>query len=105
MLFGATPKDLLAAAATCRNTNTDIQAQIARMRHYVDGLAVRYRGPAALQLYALSQQWGADADQLNFVLSTIADRLTGNSNNYVQHETTNTTSLAGIASSLPTARL
>jgi 6 kDa early secretory antigenic target len=104
MQFTVTAAELLNAATTCRNTNEQIQAQVAQMQNYVLGLMGSYQGTAAIALQQLSEQWGADAKQLNFVLSTIADGLTGNAHNYVLSETANTTNLTSIGSGLPAPR-
>jgi len=97
MQFTVTARELQAAAATVRRTNTEIQGQIRKMQAYVEGLMATYQGTAAVQLQGLSAQWGADSSQLNYVLSTIADGLTSN-------ETANTVNLANIQSGLPPGR-
>lgn len=104
MQFTVTAAELLSAANTCRNTNQQIQDQIARMQNYVLGLMGSYTGTAAQALQALSEQWGNDATQLNYVLSTIADGLTSNANNYIHHETVNTLNMSHITSTLPAGK-
>ncbi len=104
MQFTVTAQELLSAAGNVRSTNTEIQGQIQQMQTYVQDLMTHYSGTAAIQLMGLSAQWKADSDQLNYVLSTIADGLTSNAHNYVQHETVNTVNLGNIASGLPPAR-
>jgi WXG100 family type VII secretion target len=105
MQFTVTAAELLNAAATCRNTNQQLQTQIAQMQNYVLGLTGSYKGTAALALQQLSDRWGADAKSLNYVLSTIADGLTANAHNYVTHETVNAGNLSSIAAGLPAARI
>lgn len=104
-MYKVTASELLSAASTCRSTNQEIQAQIARMRSLIDQIEAIYHGPASTQLQALSQQWKGDADQLNLVLSTIADGLTSNANNYVAGEDSASRSLVAVGAALPPARL
>jgi WXG100 family type VII secretion target len=104
MQFTVTPAELHSAAKTCQNTNQQIQGQISQMQNYVLGLMGSYEGTAALALQHLSDQWGADAKSLNVVLSTIADGLTFNANNYVTSEAGNATNLMNIVSGLPNAK-
>ena len=105
MQFTVTAAELLSAAATCRNTNQQIQAQIAQMQNYVLGLMGAYQGTAAIALQQLSDRWGADAKTLNTVLSTIADGLTSNAHNYVSSETVNAGNFSSITTAgLPAAR-
>jgi len=104
MQFTVTAAELLNAAKACQQTNEQVQAQIKQMQTYVQGLMGSYQGPCALALQQLSDQWGADAVTLNNVLSTIAQGLTSNANNYVTFETANTQNLTNIASGLPAAR-
>lgn len=104
MQFTVTAAELISAATTCTNTNRQIQGQIQQMRSLIAGLMGSYQGPAALQLQALSDQWGRDADALNYVLTTIANGLTSNANNYVTHESTNTSNYTNVMATLPNAR-
>jgi len=105
MQFTVTAQELITASTTCRNTNSEIQAQIGQMQSYVQGLMGAYQGTAATQLQSVSQQWHTDATQLNYVLDTIAQGLQSNANNYVTNEATNTSNLANVASGAPSARI
>jgi WXG100 family type VII secretion target len=104
MQFIATPDELKSAAAKTSLTNTQIQAQILAMQAYVVGLMAAYRGRSAIALSDLTERWNADAKALGHVLTTIADGLTSNANNYVSSEAANSTNLSNIAASLPAAR-
>jgi WXG100 family type VII secretion target len=103
--FDVTPKILHDGAAACRTTNDAVQGQIQQMRNYVDSLMGSYRGTAAMALHSLSEQWHSDAQALNHVLTTIAQGLDHNANNYTHHETVNLANVSKVASSLPAARL
>lgn len=96
MYFDVTAEELLLASSNCRLINSLVQTQIGKMQTYVLGLMGTYKGTAAFALQQLSDRWGADAKTLNHVLSTIADGLTTNANNYVSHETVNTGNLNRI---------
>jgi WXG100 family type VII secretion target len=104
MQFEVTAAELNNAASNCLNANETIQAEISAMRNYVTGLMGAYQGPAAMALHNLSEQWGSDALALNNVLTTIANNLTNNANNYVASEDSNTKNYVNIASNLPPAR-
>lgn len=105
MRFTVTTDQLTYAAGQCRTTNDQIQGQIGRMQGYIAGLMGSYQGTAAVALQRLSDQWSADSKSLNFVLSTIADGLTTNANNYDTSESANTANLASITAGLPAARI
>jgi WXG100 family type VII secretion target len=106
MQFTATPQELMNAAATCQNTNQQIQGQIQRIQAYILDLMGSYQGPAATQLQTISDTWARDASALNAVLDEIAHNLQINANNYSGSEQSNIANLGGAgAGQYPTARL
>ena len=103
MQFAVTASDLTKAATNCTTTNTQVQADIAKMISFVGNLMGSYQGNAALAMESVTQQWSNDATQLNYVLTTISQGLNSNANNYTDNEQINTANYSNIAGNLPAA--
>jgi WXG100 family type VII secretion target len=100
--FTVTPQELVTAAKTCQNTNGEIQTQVQQVVNFVNSLVDSgYQGPCASQLVNVSNQWRADATNLNAVLNEIAGNLITNANNYSGGESQNMNNVIAVGTTMP----
>ena len=100
--YKVTPEDLSAAASYVDVRASDIEAKIAALGAYVNGLDVYWQGPAHGAFETLMSDYNIYATMLQNALTDIASGLRGNYVNYSSAEASNLNNIVKV--NLPAAK-
>jgi WXG100 family type VII secretion target len=100
--YKVTPEELAAAASYVDVRATDIEAKIAALGAYVNGLSVYWQGPAHGSFETLMADYRIYATMLQNALTDVASGLNGNYVNYSEAEATNLRNIVKVQ--LPAAK-
>jgi WXG100 family type VII secretion target len=99
--YRVTPEYLANAAADTSRAASEIQAELAKIKTYVNSLEAVWGGVAHDRFVALMAEYDVLARMLHDALTGIADGLQGNYVNYRDSEQRNLTNLTDIEASMP----
>ena len=88
------------AAQKVDNVNQQIQSRLSQLRSQLQPLAGQWRGQGSSSFQSLMTRWDQDVSNLNQALSTIAQKLRGNQQQYQVAEDTNQGSFRSILNRL-----
>lgn len=99
--YRVTPEYLANAATDTMNTASEIQAELAEIKTYVNNLEAVWGGVAHDRFVALMAEYDTLARMLHDALTGIGSGLRGTYVNYKQSEEQNLTNLSNIEASMP----
>lgn len=94
--FKVTPEDVSAAATYVDGRAADIDAKIAALGSYVEGLSSFWQGPAHQAFETLMADYRSYALMLHNALADIASGLRGNYVNYSANEQANLSNIVSV---------
>ncbi|MEV0279353.1 WXG100 family type VII secretion target [Streptomyces sp. NPDC050610] len=103
--FKVTPEMVAAAAVSCDNTATDVEAKLANLKSYVIQLEQSWQGIAHNTFQIYMAEYDTYAQMLHQALTAIASGLRGNEVNYKESEQAALQRIHTLQSELPAARL
>ncbi|AWB81286.1 WXG100 family type VII secretion target [Corynebacterium yudongzhengii] len=96
-MFRTESEVMVATAGNVDGVNSNVQAELNRLRGVVDGLRGAWAGNAQVSFDNLMERYNTAAHQLQEALASISDNLRSNAHNFSDVEATNAQAFNAVA--------
>lgn len=95
MSFQTNVETMTHASGNVDRVNSEVQAELARLRNIVDSVSGAWKGQAQMSFHGLMERWNDNAKNLSEALHSIATNIRANATAFDDIETTNAAAFRG----------